>query len=119
MLHYKWTLGSFDKPVFPHSWTMLHNVYGFMGFTVGPRNHFTIFFRTLLHIIKSGINNRLFNASCDLYILAQGLKVGVACYILYDVSETHRKVRNSYCRKVRKITLLLPVMNNTANKGSS
>ena len=30
-----------------------------------------------------------------------------------------RKARNSYCRKVRKITLLLPVMDNAANKGSS
>ncbi len=46
------------------------------------------------------------------------IKVGVAYYVLYNVSETHGKVQNRYCRKVRKITLLLPVMNNTANKGS-
>ncbi len=57
--------------------------------TVGQRNYFTIFFCTSrqFHIIISGINNGLFNASCD-------------------------------CGKVWKITLLLPLMNNTANKGS-
>ncbi len=36
--------------------------------TVGQRNYFTLFFRTSrqFHIIISGINNGLFNASCDL-----------------------------------------------------
>ncbi len=36
--------------------------------TLGQRNYFTIFFRTSrqFHIIISGINNGLFNASCDL-----------------------------------------------------
>ena len=41
------------------------------------------------------------------------LKVGVACYVLYDVVY---KARNSNCSKVRKITLLLPVMDIAANK---
>ena len=55
-----------DVDIEAHIQTSRHDKY--IKATVGQRNYFTIFFHTSrqFHIIISGINNGLFNASCDL-----------------------------------------------------